>query len=321
MRTPGRTLGQTEIHLSPIGLGAWQFANFRINAISPWQRVETTEIDGIITAALERGVNWFDTAELYGFGRSERALAEGLQRAGKKNDDVHIATKWSPILRTARSITATINHRLRALEPYTIDLHQVHFPGAVASVEQQMDAMASLVQQGKIRAVGVSNFSLNAMRRAHERLTEHGLVLSSNQVRYHLLDRHIEQNGVLELARELGITIIAYSPLAMGLLTGKFHDNPELLASRPPGRRRSLQRKLESSRPLIEHMRGIAEKHNASIAQVALNWVIQTPGNHVVAIPGATRIRHAEDSAGAMSFRLTEEEWQELDTASRAQIL
>jgi len=311
-----RTLGHADVQLSPIGLGAWQFANYRFGPFNTWQQVATSEIDGIIATALEHGINWFDTAELYGFGRSERALADGLQRAARQNGDVHIATKWSPLLRTARSITATIDRRIRSLKPYTIDLYQIHFPGAIASIEQQMDAMASLAHAGKIHSIGVSNFSASQMKRAHERLQRHGLALSSNQVRYHLLDRRIENNGTLSLADELGITIIAYSPLGMGLLTGKFHDNPELLASRPLNRRRSLQRALEPSRPLIDVMRNMASKHDVSIAQVALNWVILTPGEHVVAIPGATRIRHAQDSAGAMHFQLSSDEWEELKAAS-----
>ncbi|MBN2555256.1 MAG: aldo/keto reductase [Anaerolineales bacterium] len=313
-----RKLGHTDITISPIGLGAWQFSNYRFGPFSTWQPVETAEIDGIIAAALARGVNWFDTAELYGFGRSERALSAGLKRAGKPNGSVRIASKWSPILRTARSIESTIYTRIAALAPYDIDLYQIHFPGALASVESQMDAMANLVKASKIRSIGVSNFSAEQMRAAHMKLQKHGLALSSNQVHYSLLNRSIESNGVLQTARELGVTIIAYSPLEMGLLTGKFHENPNLLNARPLNRRRSLRRMLEASRPLIEHMRPIARRYEASIAQVALNWLIHVPGSLVAAIPGATKIRHAEDSAGAMAFQLSQEEWMELDAASRA---
>jgi len=312
-----RKLGHTDITISPIGLGAWQFSNYRFGPFSTWQPVETAEIDGIIAAALARGVNWFDTAELYGFGRSERALAAGLQRAGKSNGSVRIATKWSPILRTARSIEATIHKRITALAPYDIDLYQIHFPGAIASVEDQMDAMAKLAKSGRIRSVGVSNFSAKQMRTAHKQLQKNGLALSSNQVHYNLLNRDIESNGVLQAARELGVTIIAYSPLAMGLLTGKFHENPGLLNARPLNRRRSLRRMLEASRPLIERMSSIARRYDASVTQIALNWLIHVPGDLVVAIPGATKIRHAEDSAGAMAFQISQEEWGELETASR----
>jgi aryl-alcohol dehydrogenase-like predicted oxidoreductase len=124
-----------------------------------------------------------------------------------------------------------------------------------------------------------------------------GLPLASNQVKYSLLDRRIEGNGVLEAARELGVTIIAYSPLEMGLLSGKFHRNRDLLRSRPFGRRFSLRRKVERSRPLLTALEGIAASHGVTTAQVALNWLVSFHGDSVVAIPGATRPAHAEESA------------------------
>jgi aryl-alcohol dehydrogenase-like predicted oxidoreductase len=138
-----------------------------------------------------------------------------------------------------------------------------------------------------------------------------------NQVRYSLLSRGIETNGVLETARELGVTIIAYTPVARGLLTGRYHKNPQLLERLPGIRRAWMRREIARTRSLIEAMEAIAANYRATIAQVALNWLIYSHGELVVAIPGATRVAQAEENAGAMKFRLSAEEMDRLDEASR----
>jgi aryl-alcohol dehydrogenase-like predicted oxidoreductase len=155
------------------------------------------------------------------------------------------------------------------------------------------------------------------MRRAHAALQKRGLSLASNQVEYSLWKRSIEKNGILETAKELGITIIAWGPLASGLLTGKFHQNPDALAQTPIGRRNILKRNLERSRPLVDALTEIGENYNATPSQVALNWLIHSHGDTVVAIPGASKVKHAEESAEAMQFRLSEEELKRLDVVSR----
>ncbi len=177
--------------------------------------------------------------------------------------------------------------------------------------------MAQLVQAGKIRSVGVSNFSPERMRRAHQKLQEYGLPLAVNQVHYNLLHRDIETNGVLETAKELGVTIIAYSPLGLGILSGKYHKDPELLKRAPLWRRTRMARDLEATRPLLNAQGEIAAAHSVTPAQVALNWLVNFNGETVVAIPGATKSRQAEESAGAMKFRLSEEEMGRLDDLSR----
>jgi aryl-alcohol dehydrogenase-like predicted oxidoreductase len=154
-----RQLGRTDIYVSPIGLGTAQFAGKGwISALTP--PVPQENIDTIIETALDRGITWFDTSEMYGGGTSERALAHGLTHAGIKPGDVTVATKWLPLGRTARNIESTVGKRLEALDPFPIDLHQIHLNrGSFSSVRAQMRAMARLVQAGKIRAVGVSNFT------------------------------------------------------------------------------------------------------------------------------------------------------------------
>ena len=313
-----RRLGRTEIEITPIGLGTWQFSEGRSIHGFIWSKIEPEVTEQIVAAALAGGINWFDTAEAYGGGRSERALAHALSTAGRRKGDVVIATKWQPVLRRAGSIRRTIDQRLSNLSPFGIDLHQVHNPASFSSVEAEMDAMAALVLQGKIRAIGVSNFSAERMRRAHVALARHGIPLASNQVKYSLLDRRIEGNGVLDAAKELGVTIIAYSPLEMGLLTGKFHRDPGLLKNRPIGRRFSLRRKIERSRPLVEALEEIAAGHGVTPAQVALNWLVNAHGDAVVAIPGASKPAHAQESAGAMKFRLSDEELSRLGDFSRS---
>ena len=179
-----------------------------------------------------------------------------------------------------------------------------------------MDQMADLVEAGIIRAIGVSNFSADKMVAAHEALAERSIPLASNQVQVSLHNRRILSNGVLDAAKDLGTTIIAYSPLGQGLLTGKFHDNSELLKNTPRVRRRLLRRKLKKSQPLIDELKAIAETHSVTPAQIALNWVINFQDDIVVAIPGASKPIHAKQNAEAMEFKLSSEERKTIDDLS-----
>ena len=314
-----RRLGNTQIEVTPIGLGTWQFAGKKsVVGAGYWSTPAQQEINAIVKAALDGGINWFDTAELYGSGQSERRLAHALIEAGRSKEDVVIATKWRPIGRTARSIGRTIDERLQSVAPFGIDLYQIHFPVLTfSSIEAQMDAMADLVDVGKVRAVGVSNFDAEQMQRAYDHLSSRGIPLASNQVEYNLLDRRIESNGVLDRAKALGVTIIAYSPLEMGLLTGKFHKNTALLDRAPLLRRRRLRKQLRASGPVIETLERIAERHGATPAQIALCWLINAHGDLVVAIPGATKVRHAAENAKAMDIACTEDEIAAIEAISK----
>ncbi len=315
--SPLRTLGRTDIKITPIGLGMMEFAGGGGLMGVAFPTISQDEKNATVRAALEGGINWFDTAELYGSGVSEASLATALKAAGKSDQDVMVATKWWPLLRTARNIAHSIQDRLRFLDGYSISLYMVHQPFSFSPPEAEMDAMADLVEAGKIRSVGVSNFNPERMRRAHDQLIKRGLRLAANQVLYSLLDRSIESNGILEMAKELGVTIIAYTPLASGLLTGKYHKNPELLQKKNLFWRGRLQRGLEKSRPLVQAMEEIGARYNATPAQVALNWVIHFHGEIIVTIPGATKAHQAEESAGAMNFKLAADELARLDELSR----
>lgn len=311
-----RYLGKTDLLVSPIGLGVMELAGGGGLIGRMFPIIPQEEKNSIIKAALDGGINFFDTAEMYGAGVSEQSLATGLKAAGKTDKDVIIETKWQPFLRTAGNMKISIEDRLRFLEGYRIDNFMVHQPYSFSSPEAEMNAMADLVEAGKIRSVGVSNFNAARMRRAHAALAKRGLPLALNQMRYSLLHREIEKNGVLDTARELGVTIVAYTPVGRGVLTGKYHKNPELLAKKPGFRRSMLRRDVERTRPLISAMEGIAEHYHATVAQIALNWLIHYNGNIVVAIPGATTATQAQESAGAMQFVLSAEELARLDELS-----
>jgi aryl-alcohol dehydrogenase-like predicted oxidoreductase len=314
-----RKLGRSGLSVTPIGLGCWQFSQRNNLAGKFWPSLENNVINDIVKASLEGGVNWFDTAEVYGQGASEKALARSLELNGKKPGEVIVATKWWPMFRTASNIPRTIGDRLACLHPYPIDLYQVHQPWGFSSEVKEMEAMAGLVKAGNIRHVGVSNFNAARMRRAWETLDKAGIPLVSNQVQYSLLHREIESNGVMETAKELGITIIAYSPLAQGLVTGKFHDNPELLKNIGLRKYSSLFKPqgLAKSKPVAEAVKNLARKYGVTPSQVALNWLINFHGESVVAIPGATKASHAAENTVAMKFTLSPDDMILLDRVSR----
>jgi aryl-alcohol dehydrogenase-like predicted oxidoreductase len=313
-----RRLGKTDILVTPIGLGVMELAGGGGLVGRMFPVIPQEEKNAIIKTALDGGINWFDTAELYGAGVSEKSLATGLKAAGVSDRDVVIATKWWPLFRTAGNIPHSIQDRLHFLDGFSIGNFMIHQPYSFSSPEVEMNAMADLVEAGNIRSVGVSNFNPVRMRRAHATLEKRGIPLAVNQVRYSLLSREIESNGILDTAKELGVTIIAYTPVARGLLTGKYHKDPGLLLNRISGwRKASLLRNIERTRPLINIMDEIAARYGATIAQVALNWLITFNGESVVTIPGATRACQVEESAGAMKFQLSNDEMARLDDVSR----
>lgn len=191
--------------------------------------------------------------------------------------------------------------------------------GGFSSIRNQVKAMAELAKAGQIRAIGVSNFSAKQMEQASGLLRADGLTLASNQVQISLLKRGIERNGVLETAKRLGVTLIAFSPLRSGFLTGRFHDDPALLAAMPRVRRVLSgfdAKSIERTRPLIDELRAIGKAYGVTPGQVALAWVITYYGETVVAIPGASKPRQAEESMGAMELRLTEKELDRLSEVS-----
>ena len=319
MNIPPRRLGKSDLQISPLGLGCWQFSKQAGLVGKYWPPLSDEDTCKIVKASIDGGINWFDTAEIYGWGKSEQGLAYALKKNGVHPGDAIIATKWWPIGRRASSIKRTIHKRLENLDGYPITLHQVHNPFGFSSVEKEMNAMADLIEDGKIKHIGVSNFSSNKMKRAYEALDKRGHKLVSNQVVYSILNRKIESNGIMETAKELGVTIIAYSPLSQGLVSGKFHQDQELIKKRTGSRKHMNKFKkdgLVKSQPVIDKLKTIAIEYNATPSQVALNWIINFHGDTMVAIPGATKIRQAKENTGAMNFTLSQKHLDTLDKIS-----
>lgn len=318
-----RRLGGTDIEITPIGLGCMQFAGDSGVASRVFTPLGQDIVTSVVRASLDGGIGWFDTAEMYGRGRSERALATALKDCGVTPGQKVVATKWAPLGRTARDIPRTIDERLGCLQGYPIDLYQIHEPySSLDTIRPQLRAMARILRAGKIRSVGVSNFSARRMRIAHETLAAEGVTLAANQVQINLLHRDVEDNGVLETARTLGVTLIAYSPLAAGVLTGRFHDDPARVKALRPMRRLGQRglfsaKGLARTKPLVDELRAIGEAHGASVSQVALNWLITYYGDTVVAIPGASKPAQATEAAAAMDLRLTDAQRDRLHELSR----
>jgi aryl-alcohol dehydrogenase-like predicted oxidoreductase len=262
-------------------------------------------------ASLSAGADLFDTAAMYSGGASERRLGELAE--GKT---VVIATKFPPGWRsTAAALPDALDQSLVRLRRSTIDLYQHHFPSRRVSIPSLMGFMADAVEAGKVRAVGVSNYSARQLRIAHAALAERGIPLASNQVEYSLLHRTPEVNGVLDACGELGITLMAYQPLAQGVLTGKYRPG-----DRPKGIRRFGRYYrgdgLEKAQPVVALLREIAERLSRTPAQVALRWLIER--GSVLPIPGAKDEKQAASNAGALSFSLVDEEIEALDRATTA---
>lgn len=317
-----KRLGKSDLFLSPIGLGTWQFSRGNGFGSRFWGDISKQQIEDIILASINGGINWLDTAEAYGNGQSEQTISACLKSLADKqhiSTDIWIADKWWPLMRSAASITKTISLRRTYLGGRVIDLYQIHHPTSISSLKRQMQEMAKLISSADIRYVGVSNFSAKQMRKAYNCLKEEGYDLVSNQVRYNLYDRTIEQNGILDMAKELGVSIIAYSPLHQGLLTGKFHNHPELLKNLFWLRKSQYsltENTVKKTEELMAFLRNIAIKYNRTPAQISLNYLIHAHGNTVFAIPGASKMQHVEENISAMNFSLTSDEIEELSRVS-----
>jgi len=291
---------------NPTGLARWTPAKLAYGSAHGFE-----EEQHAFEASVAAGVTLFDTAEMYSNGASESRLGE-LARG----QDVLLATKFppSPFSRT-EDMPQALEASLARLGRNTVDLYQHHFPTNRVSIPKLMELMAEAVKAGKIKTVGVSNYSAEQMRIAHAALAKHGIPLASNQVEYSLLHRQPEVNGVLDTCRELGVTLMAYQPLASGALTGKY-----LTGAKPTGFRRWLSyfsgKGLEAVTPVVALLREIGERYSKSPAQVALRWLIEN--EHVLPIPGAKNGKQAVDNAGALSFSLTPEEVEALSQATMA---
>jgi aryl-alcohol dehydrogenase-like predicted oxidoreductase len=226
-----------------------------------------------------------------------------------------IATKFAPLPQRLdpRALSRALDASLGRLGLARVDLYQIHWPYSLVKPERWAARLADEVEAGRIGGVGVSNYSADQMHRVHAVLARRGIPLLSNQVNYSLLQRAPESNGVLDACRELGATLIAYTPLASGALTGKYRPDGPL----PTGYRRYMAafRKLGEVVPVLETLEKIGRTHQRSPAQVALNWLARQQS--VLPIPGAKDARQATDNAAAIDFAISDAEAAELEEVSR----
>src|SRR6201986_854218 len=277
--------------ISKIGLGTWQFGAKEWGYGEDFARQQARDI---VRRAVDLGVTLFDTAEIYGFGRSERILGEALRERGES--PVFLATKLFPVLPLAPIVEQRAVASASRLGARHLDLYQVHWPNPLVSDGTIMRGMSTLQRVGLIGEVGVSNYPLARWQAAERGLGRRGL---GNQGRYRLADPGPEKD-LLPFAAEAGRVVIAYSPLAQGLLSGRYDR-----FNRPANRVRAsnplfLPENLDRAGELIGMLREVAQAHAATPAQVALAWVIRHPA--VTAIPGASSVEQLEsDVAGAGS--------------------
>jgi len=264
----------------------------------------------IYQTTIKSGINFIDTAEMYGYGRSEIHLGKCLKLF---SNELVVATKFMPFpWRLSKGeLRSALLRSLKRLGLSHVDLYQMHWPIPPVLISSWMDAMADAVADGLIHAVGVSNYSPSQTNKAYEALAKRHIPLASNQIKYSLLDRHPEHSGLVELCRTLGVTIIAYSPLEKGILTGKY--KPDRL---PSGARSWIYNKnyLVKIEPLFDEIHQIGAVHNGvTPSQVALNWLIC---KGAMPIPGARDKNQAQENVGGMGWRLSAEEVVRLDKIS-----
>lgn len=313
MGMEGFTLAGTEVHIPPMGVGTWAWGDARTWGMGTYDTSITTDtIAEAWTTAIDAGATLFDTAEVYGSGESERIIGGLLAADPDRAARVQLATKfmpspWKVNVRTAllRSLRAS----LERLGVERVDLYQIHGPISLRGHAALADALAAAHQEGLVRAVGVSNYSVRETRSIAGQLRKRGLRLATNQIEFSLLRRAPETGGLLAACAELGVVPLAYSPLGMGRLTGKYSaQNP------PPGKRNFSGHPMEAVDAVVAELRRIGGAHDdRTPSQVALNWII---AKGAVPIPGAKNARQAADNAGALGWELTADEVAALDAVA-----
>src|SRR5262245_47440226 len=311
--TPIRLPG-CDVAISVMGLGTWAWGDRSTWGMDTYDRSYNFDT---IRAAYERtvaaGITLLDTAEMYGDGESERIIGRLLREDPAGRDRVVVATKFMPFpwrIPFAASLMKSMRASLARLELPCIHLYQIHGPIHFRPARTVAAALAAPYRAGLIKAVGVSNYSESEMRAIHAALAAHGIPLATNQVEYSLLRTMPETNGMLRACRDLGVTLLAYSPMAMGRLTGKYS-----VASPPPGKRNFSAYPMGEIDPIVAELRRLGAAHGGKTpAQVALNWLLC---KGAVPIPGAKNAAQAEQNAGALGWRLASDEVAALDRVAK----
>jgi aryl-alcohol dehydrogenase-like predicted oxidoreductase len=301
-------LGNTDLAIPSLGIGAWAWGDQLYWGYG--RSFGESEVKSAFESSLEAGVNFFDTAEIYGRGYSERLLGNFLRQI---DQPVIIATKFMPFpwRIQKKQMLSALRNSLERLGVSKVDLYQIHSPTSIVSLNTWSEGLADILERGLTHTVGVSNFRVPQLRRSYSILKQRGVPLASNQVEFNLLNRNNEFNGLLSFCQEFGITLLAYSPLSQGLLTGKYSSKKP-----PPGIRgiRYRSELLSKISPLLRLMADIGREHNGkTIAQVALNWTIC---KGTVPIVGVKTERQVRENIGALGWRLSPSQIVALDKMS-----
>ena len=317
---PSLTLAGSDVEIPPLGVGTWAWGDRSTWGMGGYDSALTEDtIAEAWDASVTAGVTFFDTAEVYGKGESERIIGRLLARSlagGERptpgRDDVVLATKFMPSpwkLHVTDALLSAIRASCDRLGVDAVDLYQIHGPISLRGHAALADALAAALAEGRTKAVGVSNYSEKEMRSIDAELRERGARLATNQIEFSLLRRVPETKGLIAACRELGVVPLAYSPIGQGRLTGKYSA-----ANPPPGRRGFSNHPMEDVDRVVAELRRIGVEHgDRTPSQVALNWLM---AKGAVPIPGAKNRAQAEENAGALGWRLTDDEVAALDAVA-----
>jgi len=318
--TESVSLGPFQLKL-PMGIGTWAWGDSSVwgyNGYDPTFNEKTMR--EAFSFSVKQGITLWDTAEVYGKGKSEQILGSFYDemRNGKlegvsPDTPLVIATKFLPFpwRISGGSLRTALLDSLNRLKVDKVQLYQIHGPSmTLRSVETWAESLAEVVKEGKVESVGVSNYNSDQVRRTHAVLAKHGIPLASNQIEFSILRNNAEHNGLLKTCKELGVSVIAYSPLAMGRLTGKY-----TAANPPKGNRRFSAYTMEEIDPINEKLKEIGKIHGGKTAsQVALNWCIC---KDTIPICGVKNVQQAQENLGALTFKLSVEEVAEIDKLTK----
>ena len=334
-------LGKTDVSVSAIGVGTMLWL--------PNKKLSKENLFETYQRCLDNGLDFFDTAEVYGNGISEKVLGDFIKADGRK---IKIATKFAPpssmnpMTQKRKTVSKeepaalleALDGSLERLGINCVDLYQIHMPPKNGRISEYMEVMAQAVKDGKVRAVGVCNFSKAQIEEAYKALKKHDIPLATVMAGYNIIRRYPESNGIFDICRKHNITLIPYAPLAEGTLTGKYrfgerkvplqyivtsyfghldltkerNDNVSLVK-----RVFSKPREVDIKRmePLMSVLDEIAKSNHKTIAQVALNWLLSADDLHILPIPGTKSTKQADDNAGVAGWRLSKEERTRINQA------
>lgn len=313
MGIDGFQLAGTDVHIPALGVGTWAWGDTKTWGYGTYDTSLTADtIREAWAASIDAGATFFDTAEVYGDGESERIIGGLLAGDPERAAKVQLATKFMPLpwkLNVETALVKSLRASLERLGLERVDLYQIHGPISLRGHSALAEALAIAHQQGLVRAVGVSNYSVGETRRFEAQLRKRGLRLASNQIEFSLLRRSPETSGLLATCAELGVVPLAYSPIGQGRLTGKYS------ASNPPPKDRNFSaHPMEVVDRVVAELRRIGEANgDKTPSQVALNWII---AKGAVPIPGAKNRQQAEDNAGALGWLMDDDDVAALDAAA-----